>query len=428
MFIDKVRTHIRAGTGGNGMIAFRRERGVDKGGPSGGDGGRGGSVIFVADSGLTTLLDFQYRRNIIASDGGKGQGKDCSGAAAEDIIVKVPVGTIVYDDKSKRIVADFKKPGQREMIAKGGRGGRGNAHFATSRNQVPRVAENGEPGQEFDATLELKVLADVGLVGYPSVGKSTLLSVLSAAKPEIADYPFTTLSPNLGVVRVPDGRSFVMADMPGLIEGAHNGKGLGLQFLRHIERCRVLIHIVDMASTEGRDPVQDFRIINEELKSYRMRLLERPMVVVANKMDDDGAILLLDEFTKVYGKDYKIFPISALKRTGLEPLLYYVADLLAKTPEFPLLDADFVSPEKVVYEMNATDKGFEIKKISDHHFVISGDRIEKLYKMTNISDDQGFLYLTTTMRKMGIDDELERQGAQNGDQVDLLDFTFEYYA
>jgi GTPase len=427
VFVDKVSTHIKAGKGGNGMIAFRREKYVDKGGPSGGDGGRGGSVYFIADSGLTTLLDFKYKRKIAAPDGGKGMGKDCSGRAAEDIVVKVPVGTIVYDNNSKRIIADFKYPNQKELIAKGGRGGRGNAHFVSSRNQVPRVAENGEPGVEFDATLELKVLADVGLVGYPSVGKSTLLAAVTAAKPEIASYPFTTLTPNLGVVAVKDGRSFVMADLPGLIEGAHNGKGLGLQFLRHIERCRVLIHIVDMASSEGRDPINDFKVINDELKSYRMRLLERPMVVAANKMDDPGAILLLDEFKKVYGKDYKIFPISALERTGLDELLYYVADLLAKTPEFPLLDADFISPEKAVYEMRADDKGFTITKVGDHHFVISGERIEKLYKMTNISEDQGFLYLTTTMRKMGIDDELIRLGAQNGDQVDLLDFTFEYF-
>ncbi len=427
MFIDKVKVHIRAGNGGNGMIAFRREKYVDKGGPSGGDGGRGGSVYFIADSGLTTLLDFQYKRKIVAFNGENGQGKLCSGRSADDIVIKVPVGTIVYEGGTHRIIADFKKPNQKELIAKGGRGGRGNAHFATSANQVPRVAENGEPGEDFDALVELKVLADVGLVGFPSVGKSTILSVLSSAKPEIASYPFTTLVPNLGVVRVNDGRSFVMADMPGLIEGAHNGKGLGLEFLRHIERCRVLIHVIDMASSEGRDPVEDFRIINEELKSYRMRLLERPMVIVANKMDDEGAILILEEFKKVYGKDYKIFPVSALNREGFEPLLYYVADLLAKTPEFPLLDEELLSGEKKIYEVDKKDPGFVITKVGDHHFVISGARIEKLYKMTNISDDQGLLYLTTTMRKMGIDDELEKMGIENGDTVDLCDFSFEYY-
>ncbi len=427
MFIDKVSVHIKAGSGGNGMIAFRREKYIDRGGPSGGDGGRGGSVYFIADSGLTTLLDFKYKRKIVANDGDKGMGKLCSGRAAEDIEVKVPVGTIVYEGQTKRIIADFRKPNQRELIAKGGRGGRGNARFATSSNQVPRIAENGEPGVEFDAVLELKVLADVGLVGFPSVGKSTLLSVVSSAKPEIADYPFTTLVPNLGVVQVPDGRSFVMADMPGLIRGAHLGKGLGLQFLRHIERCRVLIHIVDMSSSEGRDPVEDFKIINEELKSYRLRLLERPMVIAANKMDDAGSILLYDEFCKVYGKDYKIFPISALTKQGLDPLLYYVADLLVKTPEFPLLDADLIGNDKKVYEVDAQDPGFKITKIAEHHFVISGERIEKLYKMTNISDDQGFLYLTNTMRKMGIDAELARLGAQTGDTVDLLDFSFDYF-
>lgn len=427
MFVDQVKTFIKAGKGGDGMIAFRREKYVDKGGPSGGDGGKGGDIYFIADSGLTTLLDFRYRRKIIAGDGENGMAKNCHGRNADDITIKVPVGTIVLEAQTRRIVADFKYAGQKEMVAKGGRGGRGNARFATARNQVPRIAENGEPGEEFDAVLELKVLADVGLVGYPSVGKSTLLSVVSAARPEIADYPFTTLSPNLGVVKVPDGRSFVMADLPGLIRGAHEGKGLGLQFLRHIERCRVILHLLDMSGANNRDPVADFQVINEELRSYKAGLLKRPIVIVANKMDEEKAPELLTKLRAAYENEYQIFPVCLLTGEGVDALLYHVADLLAITPEFPLGDEDFGRGEKFIYEKEADDKGFIIRKVAEHRFVISGERIEKLYKMTNLSDDQGFLYLTSTMRKMGVDDELIKLGARDGDQVELLDYTFEYY-
>ena len=320
MFVDRVSISIKAGDGGNGAIAFRREKYVDKGGPSGGDGGRGGSIFFVAESGMSTLYDFKFRRIIEAKSGEKGMTKNRFGASAEDIYIKVPVGTVVTRKDNGRLLADFRQAYQIELIAKGGKGGRGNAKFASSTHQVPRVAENGEPGEKIEIDLELKLLADVGLVGFPSVGKSTLLAAVSAAKPEIADYPFTTLIPNLGVVSVGDNRNFVMADLPGLIEGAHQGKGLGLQFLRHIERCRVLIHVVDMSSSDGRDPISDFTIINAELEQYGMRLLERPMIVAANKMDDEGAILLLDEFQKRFGENYKIFPISALTKKGFRGL------------------------------------------------------------------------------------------------------------
>ena len=409
------------------MIAFHREKFVERGGPSGGDGGKGGSIYFTADSGLTTLIDFKYRKKIIANDGEKGHGKKMYGKYADDIYIKVPVGTVVIEEGTNRIIADFTKHGQTELIAKGGRGGRGNAKFATSVNQVPRIAENGEPGEEFNAKIELKLLADVGLVGFPSVGKSTLLSVVSSAKPEIADYHFTTITPNLGVVEVGNGDSFVMADLPGLIEGAHQGKGLGLQFLRHIERCRVLIHVIDMAMVDGRNPMEDFAIINNELKEYGLKLLERPMIIAANKMDDDSAWLVLDEFKKVYGDQYEIYPISALTRDGIDKLLYRANELVKETPEFSLLDDNKLEQDKVVYEYKENEPGFSIHHPEQNVWVIKGDRVEKLFRMTNISDDQGLMYLLQTMRKMGIDDELERRGVKNGDTVRLCDFEFEYF-
>lgn len=426
MFIDRARSYIKAGKGGDGMIAFHREKFIEKGGPSGGDGGRGGSIYFVADSGLTTLIDFKYRKKIIADDGEKGHGKKMYGKYADDIVIKVPVGTVVYEEGTDRIVADFTKHGQKELIAKGGRGGRGNAKFATSVNQVPRIAENGEPGEEFNARIELKLLADVGLVGFPSVGKSTLLSVVSSARPEIADYHFTTLSPNLGVVEVGNGNSFVMADLPGLIEGAHTGKGLGLEFLRHIERCKVLIHVIDMAMVDGRSPMEDFKIINNELKQYGPKLLERPMIIAANKMDDEGAWLILDEFKKEY-PDYEIYPISALTRTGIKELIYRADELVKSAPELSLIDESKLNSEKVVYEYKEDDPGFKITHPEQNLWVISGDRVEKLFKMTNISDDQGLMYLLQTMRKMGVDDELARLGVKNGDTVRLCNFEFDYF-
>ncbi len=427
MFVDRVKLRIKAGNGGNGMIAFRREKYVDKGGPSGGDGGRGASIYFVADSGLNTLLDFKFVKKITGGNGENGGGKNAYGRGAPDVEYKVPVGTVVFNEDTGLIIANFKKTGQRELIAKGGRGGRGNSKFATSVNQVPRVAENGAPGEEFNARIELRVLADVGLVGFPSVGKSTLLSSVSAARPEIASYHFTTLNPHLGMVQVEEGNSFVMADLPGLIEGAHEGKGLGLNFLRHIERCRVLVHVIDMASTEGRDPVEDFHIINKELESYNLKLLERPMVIVANKMDDEGAILLLEDFKERVGDKYKIFPISALTREGLQPLLYHLAELLKVTPEFPLFGDD----EKIkVYKYISSaddEKGYKITRPSEDVFVISGARIEKIYHMTNISTDEGLMYLTSIIRKMGIEDELRQMGIEEGDTVRLCDFEFTYY-
>lgn len=426
MFIDKTELKIKAGNGGDGMIAFHREKFVEKGGPSGGDGGHGGSVYFVADTGVNTLLDLKYRRKINAADGAKGMGKNAYGKSAEDIEVKVPLGTIVLNKKTNKLIADVSELNKQYLIAKGGRGGRGNAHFKSSTNRVPRVAENGEPGEELEVIIELKLLADVGLVGFPSVGKSTLLSAISSAKPEIGDYHFTTLSPNLGVVKYSDSKSFVVADLPGLIEGASKGKGLGLSFLRHIERCRVLVHVVDISSAEGRDPYEDFKIVNKELKSYRIGLLKRPMIIAANKMDDEGASLILEEFkTKIKSK-YKIYPISALTKIGLKELIIEINKVLDKTPIFPLFD-DNKQDDVKTYRFKGDDLGFKITRFDDKTWVISGDRIEKLYRMTNLSDDQGFIYLTSTMRKMGIEKELDKMGAKEGDTVRLVDFEFTYY-
>ncbi len=427
MFVDRVKITIKAGNGGNGAISFHREKYVDKGGPAGGDGGRGGSIFFVADSGLTTLLDFKYRRLIEARCGQNGQRNNMYGKSAEDIYVKVPVGAVITDEKTQRIVADFKKPGQEELIARGGRGGRGNAKFVTSVNQVPRIAENGEPGEDIQAVIELKLLADVGLVGLPSVGKSTIISVVSAAKPEIAAYHFTTLIPNLGMVRTPDGnQSFVMADLPGLIEGAHEGKGLGLQFLKHVERCRVLIHVVDMGSSEGRDPVEDFKAINKELGEYKLRLLEKPMIVAANKMDLEGAQDNLAAFKKAY-PEYEIYPISSLTKEGMDSLIYRAAKLVKETPETSLMAQEDLNDEKFVYKFKEKDPGFEVTHPQEGLWVIKGERIEKLYKMTNISDDQGVMYLMRIIRKMGIEEELVRRGIKEGDTVQLCDFEFEYF-
>jgi GTP-binding protein len=426
MFIDKTELRIKAGNGGDGMIAFHREKFIEKGGPSGGDGGRGGNIYFIADSGVNTLLDLKYRRKVVAADGAKGMGKNAYGKSAPDIEVKVPLGTIVINKADNKLIADINELNKPYLIAKGGRGGRGNSHFKSSINRVPRIAENGEPGQEIEVVVELKLLADVGLVGFPSVGKSTLLSAISSAKPEIGDYHFTTLSPNLGVVKLNDMTSFVVADLPGLIEGASQGKGLGLSFLKHIERCRVLIHVIDISSAEGRDPFQDFKIVNNELKSYRIGLMKRPMIIAANKIDDPGSELLLEDFIKKIPKKYKVFPISALTKRGLKELIIETHKVLTKTALFPLFD-DIKGENIKTYKFKGEDLGFKITKFNDKTWLISGERIEKLYRMTNLSDDQGFIYLTATMRKMGIEEELNRLGAKEGDNVRLLDFEFTFF-
>lgn len=422
-FIDRVKIYVQAGTGGNGTVAFRREAHVPKGGPSGGDGGRGGSVIFVATNSLSTLLDLRYYREYKAQNGEKGHAKKMHGADADDLVIRVPVGTCVYDDDTGNIIADLTKDGQRAVIAKGGRGGRGNARFASSRNPAPKICENGEPGEKFNLRVELKLLADVGLVGFPSVGKSTLLSVVSKARPQIADYHFTTIVPNLGVVQVKDGRSFVMADLPGLIEGASQGKGLGHQFLRHIERCRVIVHIIDMSGSEGRDPYEDYVTINKELGEYEYRLLERPQIIVANKMDGDEAEENLKKFKEKLG-DQKVFPIIAQIHEGIDAVLYAVADALETAPDFFNQEEE---QESVLYTYKEDEKPFTIHNKGNGVWEVTGKKVERLVQMASFTTDDGFQRFALQIRNMGIDDALREAGCEDGDTVRLYDFEFEFY-
>lgn len=422
-FIDRVEIYVQAGTGGNGTVAFRREAHVPKGGPSGGDGGRGGSVIFVATNSLSTLLDLRYYREYKAQNGEKGHAKKMHGADADDLVIRVPVGTCVYDDDTGNIIADLTKDGQRAVIAKGGRGGRGNARFASSRNPAPKICENGEPGEKFNLRVELKLLADVGLVGFPSVGKSTLLSVVSKARPQIADYHFTTIVPNLGVVQVKDGRSFVMADLPGLIEGASQGKGLGHQFLRHIERCRVIVHIIDMSGSEGRDPYEDYVTINKELGEYEYRLLERPQIIVANKMDGDEAEENLKKFKEKLG-DQKVFPIIAPIHEGIDAVLYAVADALETAPDFFNQEEE---QESVLYTYKEEEKPFTIHNKGNGVWEVTGKKVERLVQMASFTTDDGFQRFALQIRNMGIDDALREAGCEDGDTVRLYDFEFEFY-
>lgn len=422
-FIDRVKIYVQAGTGGNGTVAFRREAHVPKGGPSGGDGGRGGSVIFVATNSLSTLLDLRYYREYKAQNGEKGHAKKMHGADADDLVIRVPVGTCVYDDETGYIIADLTKDGQHVVIAKGGRGGRGNARFASSRNPAPKICENGEPGEKFNLRVELKLLADVGLVGFPSVGKSTLLSVVSKARPQIADYHFTTIVPNLGVVQVKDGRSFVMADLPGLIEGASQGKGLGHQFLRHIERCRVIVHVIDMSGSEGRDPYEDYVTINKELGEYEYRLLERPQIIVANKMDGDEAEENLKKFKEKLG-DQKVFPIIAPIHEGIDAVLYAVADALETAPDFFNQEEE---QESVLYTYKEEEKPFTIHNKGNGVWEVTGKKVERLVQMASFTTDDGFQRFALQIRNMGIDDALREAGCEDGDTVRLYDFEFEFY-
>lgn len=424
MFIDRAIIEVRSGKGGDGAIAFRREKYIAKGGPAGGNGGRGASVILRANSKINTLFNFRHSKCFIGPDGEKGGIKNQYGRGSEDVYVDVPVGTVVYEEKNHKFLGDLSTDGLELRVAKGGRGGRGNTCFKSSTNRVPRIAENGEPGEQKRLILELKLLADVGLVGFPSVGKSTLLSVVSSARPEIADYPFTTIIPNLGVVTSKDGRSFVMADLPGIIEGAHDGKGLGLQFLRHIERCRIIVHVIDMGES-GRDPYSDYQIISKELKEYGFGLDKRPVIYVASKMDEEGALERLKAFEKK--AKVKCIPISALTEEGIDELVYKCADLLDVTPIFPLFDAEEETLENKVYTLDDEEKEFDIKHPTAHSWEIVGDKIIKFYKMTNISTDDGMMKLLTHLRKLKVDDRLEELGAQDGDQVILDDFVFVYY-
>ncbi|MFD1426461.1 GTP-binding protein [Kroppenstedtia sanguinis] len=423
MFVDKVKVFVKGGDGGNGMVAFRREKYEPCGGPAGGDGGRGGDVVFQVDEGLRTLMDFRYRKQFKADRGEHGRSKSQHGKGAESLVVKVPPGTVVIDaDRGERI-ADLTRQGQTAVIASGGRGGRGNIRFSTSKNPAPHVAENGEPGVERWVELELKLLADAGLVGYPSVGKSTLLSAVSAARPKIGDYHFTTIHPNLGVVETEDGRSFVMADLPGLIEGAHTGVGLGHQFLRHVERTRLLIHVVDMAGSEGRDPYEDWLQINEELTLYRKELADRPQIVVANKMDLPEAEEHLQRFKNATAGKVPIFPVSSATREGLRELLFAVADRLDELPDEPQEEEEL--EERKIYRSPAAEEAFQVRR-ENELFVVEGARVEKLVKMTNFQYDESIRRFAHTLKRMGVDDALRKKGAKEGDTIRIGEMEFDF--
>ena len=422
MFVDLVKMEVEAGKGGDGIVAYRRELKVDRGGPFGGSGGIGGSIIFVGDEGLSTLLDLRYNRTLKATPGEKGRTKGQTGACAEHTYVRVPVGTVIYDDATGKVIGDITAHKQEVLVAKGGRGGRGNMAFATGIIKCPDYCEKGEPGEKKAIRCELKILADCGLVGFPSVGKSTLISAVSAARPKIAAYHFTTIVPNLGMVEVADGRSFVMADLPGIIEGAHQGAGLGLQFLRHIERCRVIVHIIDMAATDGRDPYEDYVIINKELESYKMNLSKRPMILVANKMDQEIAKENLIEFKKKV--DLPVIEISAYTKQNVNELLYKIADILDVTDEFSLFEEDEVD-EEVEYGYVEEKEFFHIEKQEDGVFNCTGDGLKRLFDMTDFNSDSGRYRFARQLRSYGLDDALRKLGVQNGDIVRIFDFEFE---
>ena len=427
MLIDRAVIEVRSGNGGNGAISFLREKNMPKGGPDGGNGGRGGSVYLRARGDVNTLLAYRHSRLIAAEDGEKGDKKMRFGRSAEDVYCDVPVGTVVYDEATGAFLADLSHEGDIVCLAKGGRGGRGNAAYKSSRLKAPKIAENGFPGERKRIILELKLLADAGLIGFPSVGKSTLLNIVSKANVPTADYPFTTLTPNLGVVTLEDGvHQFVLADMPGLIEGAHEGKGLGITFLRHIERCRVLVHMVSMDGE--RDPIEDYRIINEELKGYGAKLELRPQIVVATKMDCEGAEERKAEFDKAIG--LTSIGISALTEENVNFLMKKVYELITKTPIFPLKGAEEEQETggMRVYDahLDAPEAPFTILRPSEHKFIITGDEVTKKYGLINLSTDAGVAQLISYLQRLGIDEALKAKGAVDGDIVQLCDFEFEY--
>jgi len=421
MFIDSAKIKIKAGDGGDGAVAFHREKYVAAGGPDGGDGGRGGSVVFQVDENLSTLADFRYKRKYTAQRGENGRGGRCAGKSAPDLLVRVPRGTLVKDAATGRLIADMSGSGP-QVIAAGGRGGWGNAHFATPTRQAPRFSKPGTPGQELEVLLELKLLADVGLVGFPNVGKSTLVSVVSEAKPNIANYHFTTLTPVLGVVRMGEGRSFVMADIPGLIEGAWQGQGLGHQFLRHIERCRLLVHILDAAGSEGRDPKEDFRIINEELRKFDPELAQRPMLVAANKCDLTDDDVVEDLRAYIEGLGYEFFPIMAPIRHGVDPLLNAIEERLSRLPPIRRFEPE---PEVPVPESGARRGQITVTK-EDGVYVVEAPWLEKALSTIDLTDSESLQYMQRMLVHSGVIDALRESGVQEGDTVDLYGVEFDF--
>ncbi len=436
MFVDRAKIFIKSGKGGDGHVSFRREKYVPNGGPDGGDGGRGGSIIFTIDPGLNTLQDFRHRTKYIAQNGEDGGKKKCHGKDARDLVIRVPEGTVIREEKSGKVITDMSGENKRVVVLTGGRGGWGNSHFATPTMQAPKYAKPGEPSMELTVELELKVLADVGLVGFPNVGKSTLLSRVSNAKPKIADYHFTTLDPTLGVVDLPDANGFVMADMPGLIEGASEGVGLGHEFLQHIERTKLMVHVVDAAGSEGRDPVEDVYIIDAELKAYNADFANRPQVIAANKTDlipppgpdsdpegeKDNVQRLKDEFEP---QGVRVFPISCATGSGIRELLYYISGELDKLDRAPVIFAQEYFPEDELIHANLTysvTKGEE-----EDEFVVEGPKIERMLGYTNLDSEKGFAFFQRFLHETGIVDDLEAAGIKEGDTVRMYDLTFEYY-
>lgn len=422
MFVDSVKIHVKAGDGGDGVVAFLHEKYMAWGGPAGGKGGKGGSIIFVGEEGLTTLLDFRFTRKIKAERGENGANKNCFGKDGENTYVKVPVGTTIINAETGKIIGDITLHKQEVVVAKGGRGGKGNAAFATPRNPAPEICEKGELGEEFDVQLELKVLADVGLVGFPSVGKSTLISIVSKAKPKIASYHFTTLKPNLGVVGVGDGRSFIMADLPGLIEGASEGAGLGIQFLKHIERTRVIVHIIDMSGSEGRNPIDDYNKIRTELGNFKTDLLKRPEIIVANKMDLPNTEENLKEFKKVINKD--VISISAITKYNIQELLYKIADTLDSAKnEYSLEET---SNEVVEYIYQPPQDDYTITIDDEGVYQVDGPIIKKWFDRTNFENESNIKIFARKMRQLGVDEKLRKMGAKDGDTVCILGYEFEF--
>ena len=426
MFADRARIIIKSGKGGDGHVSFRREKYVPDGGPDGGDGGKGGDVIFAVDEGMNTLTDYRHRRKFAAEPGEDGRKRNCHGKNGQDLVLKVPEGTVIKDAESGKVIADMSGDNRRMVILKGGKGGLGNQHFATSTMQAPKYAQPGQDAIEIEVQLELKVIADVGLVGFPNVGKSTFLSRVTNAQPKIANYHFTTLQPNLGVVDMEEGFGFVIADIPGLIEGASEGIGLGHEFLRHIERTKVMVHIVDAAGTEGRDPIADIHAINKELEAYNPELLKKPQVIAANKIDaiygDESEIIqsLRDEFEK---DGIKVFPISAVSGQGVKELLYQIKELLSKCPKETFVYEQEFDPALKFFK----DEPYTMTRADDAAFVVEGPKIDKMLGYTNIDSEKGFLFFQKFMREQGILKELEKMGIEEGDTVRMYGHEFDYY-
>lgn len=423
MFVDEVILKVEAGKGGDGCLAFRREKFIPMGGPFGGNGGKGSDIVFVVDEGLHTLIDLRYMKVVKGNKGENGSGKNQNGKNAEDVIIKVPQGTVVTDEENGLILADLKNKDDRVVVAVGGRGGRGNTAFKTQSNPAPNFAENGEPGEKRTLKVELKLLADVGLVGMPSVGKSTIISMISKAKPKIAAYHFTTITPNLGVVKASKNRSYVVADLPGLIEGASNGDGLGDRFLRHIERTRVIAHVIDIASTEGRDPYEDYVTIRKELEAFDPNLLKRPEIIIANKIDGDNAKENLKAF-KEKVKDKEVYEVSAILGEGLDKVVDRLADLLDEIPQTPLYE-DEQYESFVLYKFKK-EEPYTIERDYDGAWVVKGEAVEKLLKMTRFNTEEAIVRFANKLRKMGIDDKLIELGVKEGEKVRILDYEFEF--